>query len=165
MISADSQQQARSLVYGHSQLHDSLAFADAANAAEEAAEIEAIAAARTWGEARGLRTRHVNNPAAVDDDDPDMQPDDAPFDISKLTAVAEGDWPPMVTARALDLLPHDLQARFASSGFTTLNGDFLYIPAERETELVAELRDRGIEVTRDNTLINALDGRSFAPLD
>lgn len=38
----------RRLVYGHAQMHDCLAFADADTAAEEAAEIKAIAAARAW---------------------------------------------------------------------------------------------------------------------
>ncbi|WP_191842600.1 hypothetical protein [Catellatospora chokoriensis] len=161
MTSTASQEPIR-LVYGHAQLHDSLAFADATTAAAEAAEIEAIATATTWGEARGLQTRHVSNPVAFDDpdDDPNEEPDDAAFDINEVNCVVEGDWPPMVTARAFDLLPEDLQARFGSSDFTALNGDFLNIPVEREAELIGELRNRGIEVTRDDALINVLDGRS-----
>ncbi|MFC7247595.1 hypothetical protein ACFQO7_34465 [Catellatospora aurea] len=165
MNSTASQEPIR-LVYGHAELHDSLAFADATTAAAEAAEIRAIAAAATWGEARRLQTRHVDNPVAFDDpdDDPNTEPDDAAFDIKEVGPVIDGDWPPMVTSRAFDLLPEDLQARFGAGEFTAFNGDFLHIPVEREAELVAELRGRGIEVTRDDALINELDGRGFNPV-
>ncbi|MEU5529313.1 hypothetical protein ABZ744_20480 [Micromonospora chersina] len=152
------------LVYGHAQLHDCLAFANADTAAEEAEEIKAIAAARTWGEARQVRTTHITNPCP-DDYDPEEDPaDDEAFDINELGLVAEGDWPPMVTARAFDLLPKDRQGRFGKTHFTALNGDFLELPRECEVELVAELRQLGYEVSRDDELINVLDGRSFSPL-
>lgn len=147
------------LVYGHARLHNCLAFADAGTAAEEAEEIKAITAARTWGEARQIRTTHISNPAAPDDDYPDENPaDDEPFDVTELNVVSEGDWPPMVTSRAFKLLPKDLIDRFGTSQFTALNGDYLEIPLEREAELVAELRQRGYEVSRDDELINVLDG-------
>jgi hypothetical protein len=165
MTSTESYEPIR-LVYGRTQLHDSLAFADATTAEAEAAEIRAIATAATWGEARRLRTSHVSNPVAFDSpyDDPNPEPDDAAFAIGEVGPVIEGDWPPMVTSRTFDLLPQDLQARFGTSGFTTLNGDFLHISPEHEAELIAELRARGIEVTRDDTLINELDGRGFSPM-
>ncbi|MEH0934223.1 hypothetical protein [Micromonospora psammae] len=156
----------RRLVYGHAQLHDCLAFADADTAAEEAAEIEAIAAARTWGEARRLDTRHIDNPVRDgDEDDEDRSPsDDAAFDLNDVPSVRDGDWPPMVTARALELLPADLLARFAGATNTVFNGPYAEIPMAREAELVAELRTRQFEVTRDDHLINLLDGRGFSPL-
>lgn len=155
----------RRLVYGHAQLHDCLAFADANTAAEEAEEIKALAAARTWGEARQVRMTHLSNPAAADEDFPDEDPaDNEPFEINELNSVAEGDWPPMVTERAFKLLPEDLQDQFGERRFTALNGDYLEIPVDREGELVAELRKRGYEVSRDDEVINVLDGRSFSPL-
>ena len=155
----------RRLVYGHAQLHDCLAFADADTAAEEAGEITALASARTWGEARQLRTTHLWNPAGPEYHDPkDGFADDKPFNINELGAVESGDWPPMVTERAFTLLPPDLQARFEKRESTALNGDILEIPLDREAELVAELRQRGYEVSRDDELINVLDGRSFSPL-
>lgn len=40
----------------------------------------------------------------------------------------------------------------------------LEIPCDREAELVAKLHQRGYEVTRDDGLINVLDGRGFSPL-
>lgn len=79
-------------------------------------------------------------------------------------AVSEGDWPPMVTSRAFDLLPKDLQARFGTRHATALHGDYLEIPLTAEEELVAELRDRGYQVTRDDDLINTLDGRTVHPV-
>ncbi|MEV4817611.1 hypothetical protein [Micromonospora sp. WMMA1976] len=90
----------RRLVYGHAQMHDCLAFADADTAAEEAAEIKAIAAARAWGEAGRIRTTHLSNPADPECYDPDGGPDDdEPFDINEVSSVVEGDWPPLVAER------------------------------------------------------------------
>jgi hypothetical protein len=37
----------------------------------------------------------------------------------------------------------------------------LEIPLTAEGELIALLRERGFEVTRDDNLINTLDGRTF----
>jgi hypothetical protein len=158
--------QPRQLVYGHAELHDCLAFADADTAAEEAEEIQAIASARTWGEARQLHTRHIHNPVRGDEDDEPQTspPDDTPFDINDVASVQDGDWPPMVTARAFKLLPKDLQARFSGSGETVFNGPYLEISLDREADLVAELRARQFEVTRNDELINVLDGRGFSPL-
>jgi hypothetical protein len=155
----------RRLVYGHAQLHDCLAFADANTAAEEAEEIKALGAARTWGQARQVQMTHLSNPAGPDYYEPeDDCADDQPFDINELGTVVEGDWPRMVTERAMELLPEDLQDRFGKRHLTAHNGDFLEIPIDHESELVAELRERGYEVSRDDELINVLDGRSFSPL-
>jgi hypothetical protein len=152
------------LVYGHAESYDCLAFADATTAAEEAAEIVAIATARTWGEARAVPARHTWNPAGPESaGDPSDHPDDESFDIRALRPVIDGDWPSMVTSRALTLLPQDLQARFGTNTATALNGDFLELPVTAEAELVAALQERGFEVTRDDDLINALDGRTFNP--
>ncbi|RAO51530.1 hypothetical protein LUPAC06_06215 [Micromonospora saelicesensis] len=153
------------LIYGHAQLHDCLAFADANTAAEEAVEIKALAAARTWGEARQVQMTHLWNPAGADCFEPDGEyADGKPFTLNEVGSVVEGDWPPMVTARGLELLPVDVQFQFGKREFTAHNGDFLNIPLDQEAELVAELRRRGYEVTRDDELINVLDGRSFSPL-
>ncbi|WP_434740276.1 hypothetical protein [Micromonospora sp. SH-82] len=155
----------QNLVYGHAQMHDCLAFADGNTAAEEAAEIRAIAAARTWGEARRIQTTHVTNPADPENYNPEEDPaDEEPFDINELGSVVEGDWPPMVAERAVTLLPEELRTRFGDQQATVLNGDLLEIPLSSETELVAELRRRGYQVHRDDELINVLDGRSFSPL-
>ncbi|GAA1381054.1 hypothetical protein GCM10009661_56880 [Catellatospora chokoriensis] len=51
-----------------------------------------------------------------------------------------------------------LHARFDTNDFSALNGDILRLRVVREVELIAELCERGIEVTRDDELINALDG-------
>ncbi|WP_328415733.1 hypothetical protein OG470_24225 [Micromonospora sp. NBC_00389] len=153
------------LVYGHAQLHDCLAFADANTAAAEAAEIKALDAARTWGEARHVQMTHLWNPAGPDHYEPaDGYADDQPFDINEVSSVAEGDWPPMVTERAFKLLPDDLQVQFGKRESTVHNGDILMIPLAGEAELAAELRQRGYEVNRDDALINVLDGRTFNPL-
>ncbi|WP_433288370.1 hypothetical protein [Micromonospora sp. CA-244673] len=83
----------RRLVYGHAQLHDCLAFADANTATEEAEEIKALAAARTWGEARQVQMTHLWNPAGPECYEPedDDYADGKPFDINELGTVMEGD--------------------------------------------------------------------------
>ncbi|MEV4719871.1 hypothetical protein AB0J94_21945 [Micromonospora noduli] len=153
------------LVYGHATAHDCLAFADAGTATEEAAEIQALAAARTWGEARQVRMTHLSHPAGPDCYEPeDGYGDDKPFDIAEVGAVVEGYWPPMVTTRALDVLPQDLRDRYAKAVHTVHNGEYLDVPTDSEAELVAELRARGYEVSRDDELINLLDGFSLGSL-
>ncbi|MDG4839832.1 hypothetical protein O7631_25165 [Micromonospora sp. WMMD967] len=153
------------LVYGHSTAHDCLAFADAGTATEEAAEIRALAAARTWGEARQLRMTHLRNPAGPEYHDPeDGYADDKPFTISEVGAVEDGTWPRMVTERAFTLLPQDLQDRYGKRQVTVHDGDYLEIPVAGEAEVVAELRQRGYEVTRDDELINLLDGFNLGSL-
>ncbi|GII22708.1 hypothetical protein Pme01_23050 [Planosporangium mesophilum] len=152
-------------MYGHAQAHDCLAFADAETAAEEANEIVAIASARTWGEARSVAVRHTWNPAGPEYVELDEHDDAEPFDINELGAVADGNWPKMVTSRGLTLLPKDLQTRFGTNADTVFNGDYLEIPLAAEAELVAALRERGLEMTRDDDLINTLDGRTFNPAD
>lgn len=155
----------RRLVYGHATMYDCLAFADADTAAGEAAEITALASARTWGEARQVQMTHLWNPAGADYHDPeDGYADDKPFDITKVRAVENGHWPQMVTTRAFDVLPQDLQERYGKRELTLHDGDYLEVPLDREAELVAELRGRGYEVTRDDDLINVLDGHSLASL-
>ncbi|MBM2620262.1 hypothetical protein JIG36_32585 [Actinoplanes sp. LDG1-06] len=157
----------RSLVYGHAQLHDCLAFADGATAAEEARAVVALGEAQTWGEARAVVFAGDGwNPADPDyDEDADEHTDETPFDINELGAVIDGNWPKMVTVRALTLLPEDLRAKFGTVEFTTHNGEYLDIPLTAENDLVAALRERGFEVTRDDDLINALDGRTFSPIE
>ncbi|MEU8329329.1 hypothetical protein [Micromonospora sp. NPDC048839] len=153
------------LVYGHATAHDCLAFADAGTATEEAAEIRALAAARTWGEARQVRMTHLWNPAGPDYHDPeDGYADDKPFDVTGVGAVADGRWPRMVTERAFTVLPQDLQDRYGKRQVTVHDGDYLEIPVAGEGELVAELRERGYEVTRDDALINQLGGSRLGSL-
>ncbi|SCF16125.1 hypothetical protein GA0074695_3885 [Micromonospora viridifaciens] len=104
------------------------------------------------------------NPFGPIDDDVYATHDDEPFDINEVGLIVEGDWPEMVTARAFKILPQNLRARFGKRVPTVHNGDYLEIPVDREAEMVAELRQRGYEVTRDDELINVLDGRGFSPL-
>ncbi|BAL91251.1 hypothetical protein AMIS_60310 [Actinoplanes missouriensis 431] len=149
------------LVYGYLDYHETLAFADDSTAAQEAREIEAIAAARTYGEARRIETRHVShNPAGWDYTDAE---DDEPFDINKVGAVQDGDWPPMMASRAMRLLPEDLLKQFGTMADTTLNGPYMEIPLAQEPAIVAALCERGFEVRRDDALINALDGATIQP--
>jgi hypothetical protein len=148
------------LVYGYLPHHETFAFADDETAVAEAREIVAIGAARTFGEARRVEVRHVAfNPA--DPEHADGEADGEPFDISQVGSVIEGDWPPMVASRALELLPEDIQQEFGTIGDTTLNGDLLEIRESVEQEIVAALRERGYRVRRDDELVNTLDGAAF----
>ena len=146
------------LVYGHAKHHDCLAFVGADTAVGEAAEIRTLAAARTWGEARQVQMTHLSNPAGPERYEEDDYPDDEPFDITEVGAVVDMTWPKMVTARALDVLPQDLQDRYGKLVPTVHDGEYLEVPLDGEAALVAELRERGYEVTRDDDLINLLDG-------
>jgi len=56
------------------------------------------------------------------------------------------------------------QERYGKRELTLHDGDYLEIPLECEAGLVAELRERGYEVTRDDELINLLDGFSLGSL-
>src|SRR4051794_24191822 len=128
----------RDLIYGRAWFHDCLAFANATTAAEEADEIVAIATAPTWRAAAGGRCQHISNPVAsqLEDEDPD-DPEtdwDAPFDIFSAYGVSDGDWPPMVTSRALELLPADIAGKFGNIVFTSFNGEYLNIPVAVEGE-------------------------------
>ncbi|MGV9766448.1 hypothetical protein [Micromonospora tulbaghiae] len=146
------------LVYGHATNHDTLAFVDVGTATGEAAEIRSLAAARTWGEARRVPMTHLENPAGPECYDEDDHPDDEPFAIAELGAVVEMRWPTMVAARALDVLPKDLQERYGKVVLTVHDGEYLEVPVDSEAALIAELRERGYEATRDDELINLLDG-------
>ncbi|WP_433260925.1 hypothetical protein ACQPWR_18680 [Micromonospora vinacea] len=153
------------LVYGHATAHGCLAFADAGTATAEAAEIGALAAARTWGEARQVRMTHLSHPAGPDCYEPeDGYADDKSFTITEVGAVEDGTWPPMVTERAFTLLPQDLQDRYGKRQVTVHSGDYLEIPLAGEGELLAELRQRGYEVSRDDELINQLGGFNLGSL-
>ncbi|MFD0782690.1 hypothetical protein ACFQZ8_01935 [Micromonospora azadirachtae] len=155
----------RRLVYGHATMHDCLAFADADTATEEASEVRALAAARTWGEARQVEMTHLWNPAGPDYHDPeDGYSDDRPFDVTEVGAIEDGRWPRMVTTRGFTVLPQDLQDKYGKRTLTLYDGDYLDIPRDCEAELVAELRERGYEVTRDDDLINLLDGFNLGSL-
>ncbi len=150
---------ARSLVYGYLPDQLTLAFADDETAAEEAAELTALAAATTLGQARAVPVRHLrSNPAAPEYDD---GADHEPFALAEVGAVLEGDWPGMTASRALTLLPKDLQVEYGTPTDTTLNGDYLEIPVVAEDGLVAALRERGHRVRRDDTLLNVLDGATL----
>ncbi|MCW3843699.1 hypothetical protein ONA70_26710 [Micromonospora yasonensis] len=156
---------ARRLVYGHATNYDCLAFVDADTAAGEAAEIRALASARTWGEARQVQMTHLWNPAGPDCYEPeDGYADDKPFDLTEVGAVVEMSWPRMVTTRAFDVLPQDLQERYGELVLTVHDGEYLKAPLDCEAELVAVLCERGFEVTRDDDLINLLDGFGLGSL-
>ncbi|SCG41034.1 hypothetical protein [Micromonospora humi] len=90
--------------------------------------------------------------------------DDEPFDLTEVGAVVDGRWPRMVTTRAFDALPQDLRETYGRRELTVHDGDYLEIPLDREDELVAELRGRGYQVTRDDDLVNLLDGRGLGAL-
>jgi hypothetical protein len=98
---------------GHAWLHDCLAFADAETAAKEADDLIAIATAPTLGAAAAIKTQYISNPAKDTVEDGVDEPDE-PMDIFRCYGVEDGDWPPMVTSRALSLLPAAIQAEFGT---------------------------------------------------
>ncbi|WP_454778203.1 hypothetical protein [Georgenia muralis] len=140
-----------SLVYGYDPFHESLAFLPEDVAVEMATEVQAMAAARTLGEARAVEGRHTWLPFDEESEDDD----DTAFDVEESAAFADGDWPPMATQYALDqqLFPEELREDIGQVVRTTLNGDYLKIPASREKEVVALLGEHGFVCRRDDELV------------
>jgi hypothetical protein len=151
------------LVYGHAWHHDCLAFADASTAATEADELTAIVTAPTFGAAAAVPAVHISNPAADTVEDGGADPDE-PMDIFRCYGVEDGDWPPMVTSRALHLLPQAIQQEYGRRVVTNFNGDYLDVPLDMESSIVQALSRLGFDLTRDDNLINVLDGRTFNPM-
>ena len=138
----DDAHQHQRLVYGHATAHDCLAFADADTATEEAAEIRALAAARTWGEARQVRMTHLSNPAGPEYYEPeDGTPTTSPSTSPSWVRSMDGYWPPMVTSGRSRCCRRTCRTGTASVSVTVHNGEYLEIPVDGEGELVAELRD------------------------
>ncbi len=160
------------ILYGFSKVHDSLCFFDEERVRALSAEVSAVKACSTVGAAMELGESLTLTwvPDAPEDleemEAQGLEPGDS-YVWSETGSVADGDWPPMPTALSLDVFAKDdLEARKlifdepvrAVIVDTTLNGEYLEIPADREQALVAAFDRLGIPHTRDDSVVMNLDG-------
>ena len=162
---SDTTQEAQvPLVYGEDRLHECFAILDLSHAEGLAAEIKAIKACTTVGQARRLQPtlEFTWIPGGdFEDDEDELVPDDARYAWQETAAVADGDWPPMPDALALEQLPADLLRKLTEEAGaevleTVFNGPFFAIPLEREADLMNVVRSVGYEVHGDDSLIASI---------
>lgn len=156
-----------SITYGYSALHESLALFEAGHLERLSRETSAIQACSSLRELERLLPGLTTAPSPIHADDFDAAVGetglDADWDWQECGAVADGDWPVMATANALELFPlgHPvLDALIARAGCevvsTSDNGPYLFIPPERERDLVSVLAERGVVALRDDALVRPL---------
>jgi hypothetical protein len=150
------------VIYGKYSLHDSFCIFEEADHLETySAEVVAIQQCTTTDQlAQLIPTLTVASPPVDLEDLEEGYEVDSPWDWRETDAVADGDWPPMPTANALYIFPHDdpirddLRDSVGCEVITTvLNGDYLRIPLDKEPELLAAFAKYGIEARRDDRLI------------
>ncbi|MGQ0468047.1 MAG: hypothetical protein ACT4QG_22365 [Sporichthyaceae bacterium] len=146
------------VVYGYVEDHDSFAIYELGEALELSAEWRAIYACSTVAEFLALQPTLRRNFFEYNEADFEDMTD--PFDPRQLPGVGDGDWPPMATANALELfdvkgpIVADLRAEAgATIEDTTLNGWYLHIAKDRESDLLAVLTRHGIAATRDDEFV------------
>lgn len=125
---------------------------DWATAADE--ELSAWKAVRTWGEARILADRTVAQRPPFDPEDVEEsqdEPDDAPFRLTDLGSIGDGDWPRMPAQLSLDLISEEW--KIGEEVDTVFSGPYLLITPDRAADLVRHSEESGRTVRRD-ALIN-----------
>lgn len=126
-----------------------LSFLPRQYAQERAQEIEALLAVTTWGQAKALNLTHLGD--RFEDEIADAEP----YTLREDPALADGDFPAMVSQWALDNLffPPEVFVRIGTVKHTIFNGPFLAIDPDREAEVVTILREAGYHVERDDRLV------------
>lgn len=146
------------VVYGISERFASFAFLNEVEADALVGEIAQLQACRILGELRTLVPTlvYTHSPIHIDEDDYPYLADSEPVDLTDCES-----WPPMPTQYALDLLPREVledlcEDAGAEEVWTTLDGNYLHVPLDREAELLAVLDRHGISARRDDALIEGL---------
>lgn len=109
--------------------------------AEEVAQIwQALRSATTWGEFKAAMPRVeyerlVESLELEDEVDPN-----AIFNASIVPGYDDGDYPTWLQAEALHWFPEELIDQYGGASSSTLNGPYLYLPAERADEIAEALR-------------------------
>lgn len=151
------------VIYGVYEIHQTLCVIEANFARELEAEILAVKACQTIGQAQALepKLKHVSIPGGIEDLEDDQSSDD-PWEWSEQPLAQGGDWPPMPDAlrfsifeiddtEAWKAICPDKTGRMLET--TVFNGDYLDIPVEAEQALLAHLDSEGIAYTRNDELI------------
>lgn len=151
------------VLYGVYSVHESFCLLDEMEARHLAAEVAEIQAVTTLGGLRSVAPsiRYTWLPADLDEFED--EPDDTPWHWEQDgEGVADGDWPPMPTAYALEAFADEeiiddvIEATGAHVVTTTFIGDYLYIPITAERELVDALARHGVRAVRDDGIIDAM---------
>lgn len=147
------------VVYGLADRWESLAVVDARRAEQLAAEIGVLRACGTLGELRELVPTLVYawSPIRPDEDDWPFESDSHPIEVSDSDC-----WPPMPVQYGLDERSGDVVGALvgeAGAGVvsTILDGDYLYLPPDREDLLLAVLARHAITARRDDLVIAGLE--------
>ena len=144
--------QGQRLVYGLIPHQSSLVFLPEPEAIGLAKELSEILSLKTVGEARAYRPSYTEVPDLESLDDDEALDGDA-YSAIDSEAHADGDWPKMVTQRALESLPAAVSSAVGQQVDTVLNGTYLEIPPASEKEVIAKLETFGFVCRRDDELI------------
>jgi hypothetical protein len=147
------------VVYGIAERFESFAFLDDREAATRVAEVGSIQSCTTLGDLRELVPTLVYAYSPLDpaDDKYPYLPDNHPVDLTAFES-----WPLMAVQYALDDLPgpviRDLIDEAGAEEIATmLDGDYLHVPLDRETDVLAVLARHGLRARRDDLLIAGLE--------
>ncbi|MBY6540055.1 hypothetical protein HQ325_15370 [Rhodococcus sp. BP-349] len=113
-----------------------------------------------WGKARAtLDTATLDEIDSVFSQSEIDQPEDAePFDLDVIPGHADGDWPQWPAKIMLAEVPTEVIKKYGRVESSVLNGEFLILRPESETEIVQELRAHGWECDRDDSMILRASG-------
>lgn len=83
----------------------------------------------------------------------DQLPQDSDyFDQQSTGAFEDGDWPLHAAQLMDEYVPAEIAIAFGSSTTSVFNGDFLYIPADKQEEVLAAMAKLGHVCTEDATI-------------
>lgn len=74
------------------------------------------------------------------------------FDQQSTGAFEDGDWPLHAAQLMDEYVPSEIAIAFGSSTTSVFNGDFLYIPADKQEEVLAVMAKLGHICTEDHTI-------------
>jgi hypothetical protein len=142
------------VVYGQFRGNDLLVFIPKWRADELAATWKVLHTPSTWGELEAGLTADRFEEAARQVWDDEEPPADAPFSITDLNSVAEGDWPVRPAQEQMGWMPESAQ-RLGEVIYTSISGEHLDLGLETEAAVVAALTAEGHTVRRDDAAVEA----------
>lgn len=136
------------LVYGGDEANG-LVVIPRAEALRLATVVRAVGRATTWGQLRSML------PAGeweeiVDTTEPPG--DDDPFSPDDLPGWNDGDYPDWPQRRALQWMPTEIIDAIGDIADSRLNGEFIQIATDKEEQLLALFKARGVRIERDDEL-------------
>lgn len=148
------------VVYGLIERFGGFAFLDETSADAWAREVEEVNACTTLGDFRRLvpQLEHVTSPVDPTDDEYPFLPDGHGIDLDQYF----DSWPPNTPLYGQELLPDDvvhelIEHSDAHLYCTILDGDFFFVPTEREGEMLAVFARHGLTARRDDSVVACLD--------